>query len=332
MSKPEVSIIMPAYNGEQYIAESIISVINQTYQDWELIVVDDGSADRTREVAFDLKKRESRIKYLYQKNGGQGKARNRGMRQSQGDFIAFLDQDDLWLPDKLELQIKVANDTDADVIFSNSYIFHDGSAFDEMMAFPTVSGRFCGKEMLDLLFIQNRIPILTALVKKTSVEQVGFINDDEIIKNCDDYDLWLRLAERGATFFGMPDKLARYRVHPNQASKNEIKSLKSEAAVLERHYHKVGVGEKEKRQRFHDVYQKLASSLVKGDRIDEAIKVLFCQLSREGFKFITLFQILVLKTTPSKYHSITTLMQRLQASASYRIVRPINNLRQMLSQ
>lgn len=323
---------MPAFNGERYIADSIISVINQTHENWELVVIDDGSVDRTREIVLNLREKESRIRYFHQPNGGQGMARNTGIRLSQGDLIAFLDQDDLWLAEKLGLQIKAMLESGADVVFSDSYIFHDSKTLDQSMSFLTITGRFTGLEMLDLLFTQNRIPVLTALVKKNLIEDVGYIDQDEAIRNCDDYDLWMKLAERGATFFGLPDNLARYRIHPTQASKNEIKSLMAELAVLERYCSKVKVSDREKRRRFREIYQKLAASLAEENAIDEARKYLFSQLSRDGFGLMTLFQLLILRIAPGRYNNLNALLRRIQASAAYRIDRLNNNFRQMLSQ
>src|SRR5262245_15171525 len=219
----KVSIIMSAYNGEQYIAEYIKSVIDQTYKDWELIVVDDGSTDQTRNIVLEFQKTENRIKYFFQKNSGQGKARNAGIERSQGEWIAFLDQDDLWVEDKLKLQIEVIHKTVVDVVFSNGFMFHDKDIYNESATFLVEDGRFEGQEMIDRLFIQNRIPILTALVRKKLLEKIGLIDDDLTIKNCDDYDLWLRLAEHGASFIGMPESLARYRLHHQQASRNAIR-------------------------------------------------------------------------------------------------------------
>src|SRR5919106_5413407 len=101
MSANLVSVIMPAYNAEKYIAGSIRSVIVQTYSDWELIVVDDGSTDSTATVVQEFVARDPRIKYIFQENGRLGKARNTGIRNSSGPLIAFLDSDDLWVPIKL---------------------------------------------------------------------------------------------------------------------------------------------------------------------------------------------------------------------------------------
>src|SRR5262249_61710555 len=106
MAADLVSIIMPAYNAGKYIADSIQSVLAQTYSDWELIVVDDGSTDNTATVVQQFVTRDSRIKYFFQENGRLGKARNTGIKNASGSLIAFLDSDDLWLETQLELSFQ----------------------------------------------------------------------------------------------------------------------------------------------------------------------------------------------------------------------------------
>ncbi|MFS8117396.1 MAG: glycosyltransferase family 2 protein, partial [Microcoleus sp.] len=99
---PQVSVIIPAYNGDRYIVQAVESVFAQTYTNWEIIVVDDGSTDETHQV---LQPYLDKIRYIYQENRGVAAARNRGIQEAKGEFIAFLDQDDFFLPDKLAAQI-----------------------------------------------------------------------------------------------------------------------------------------------------------------------------------------------------------------------------------
>jgi len=105
MTEALVSVIMPAFNAEKFIAESIESVVAQTYPNWELVVVDDGSTDGTAKIIKRYQAAEPRIKYFYQKNARQGIAKNLGISESYGEYIAFLDADDLWLPEKLDIEL-----------------------------------------------------------------------------------------------------------------------------------------------------------------------------------------------------------------------------------
>src|SRR5689334_9654380 len=149
-----VSVIMPAYNAEKYIAESIRSVLAQTYADWELIVVDDGSSDNTGGVVREFVARDSRIKYVFQENGRLGKARNTGIANARGELIAFLDSDDLWLETKLAAQTRALSENEADVVFCDCYIFKDENTADERTRFGSFSGKFSGRELLDRLICQ----------------------------------------------------------------------------------------------------------------------------------------------------------------------------------
>src|SRR5262244_3104001 len=153
--------------------------------------------------------------------------------------------------------------------------------------------------MINRLFIQNRIPILTALVRKKLLEKIGLIADDMAIKNCDDYDLWLRLAEHGATFIGMPENLARYRLHHHQASKNVIQQYKAEIAVIERHSHKVTLDKKQVQRRFRRAYRDVVSALVNENNFAEARTYLYRQLYRDGFGIITVLQNMIVWLWPS---------------------------------
>ncbi|MFO0794347.1 MAG: glycosyltransferase family 2 protein [Candidatus Brocadiaceae bacterium] len=120
---PKVSIIIPAYNSERYIRETIDSVFNQTYKDFEIIVIDDGSFDNTKEV---LKTYEDTIRYYYQENGGVTNARLHGLNVARGEYIALVDADDIWLPEKLKIQVEFLDScTDIGLVFSNFHDFYE---------------------------------------------------------------------------------------------------------------------------------------------------------------------------------------------------------------
>ena len=131
-----VSIVMPAYNAEKYIEQAIRSVINQTYKDWELIVIDDGSIDNTASILFELAALDSRIHALKnEKNCGASYTRNRAISLARGEWIAFLDSDDLWKPEKLDRQIKLC-DKYPDMVISytaSSFIDDNGNPYSYVM-------------------------------------------------------------------------------------------------------------------------------------------------------------------------------------------------------
>ncbi len=119
---PKVSIIIPMYNAAKYIGESVQSVINQTHTNWELILIDDGSTDNTKSI-IETYLDDYRIRYFWQENGKQGKARNHGVRKANGFFIGFLDADDKWHERKLERQIEFFSEENVDVVYSSGHSF-----------------------------------------------------------------------------------------------------------------------------------------------------------------------------------------------------------------
>ena len=140
MSKKEalVSVIMPAYNCEKYVVEAINSVLAQTYKNWELLVLDDGSNDNTLQVIEEFSKNDSRIKALPNgKNMGVSATRNRGIELATGEWIAFLDSDDMWESKKLEKQLEVAKEKEAEFLFTgSSYINEQGEPFKGIFEVP----------------------------------------------------------------------------------------------------------------------------------------------------------------------------------------------------
>jgi glycosyltransferase involved in cell wall biosynthesis len=218
LKKNIVSIIMPAYNAANYIQEAIDSVINQTFVDWELIIVDDGSTDHTKEVIAKNVLVDERIHYYYQKNGKQGKARNLAISKSKGTYLAFLDADDLWIPQKLEIQLLEIEEKNVDLVFSDSYIYSTQQQADSNKRMHTINGLLQGNEALRLFLVGNRIPNLTVLAKKEKIIAVGGFTTINNIQNAEDYHLWLKLLIDGYTFYGSDKALAYYRVHEDSST------------------------------------------------------------------------------------------------------------------
>lgn len=219
MQNPEfMSIIMPAYNAGLFIKQSIDSVLNQTYTNWELLIVDDGSTDNTKEIVAEFEKKDKRIKYLYQKNGKQGKARNNGILRSNGNLIAFIDADDLWLPQLLEKQLNLLTKTGADLVFSSMIKFIEKP--DKQIGAVTVENKtYEGIDAVNAFLKNNFISILTVLVKKDAILNAGSFKESKDLQFAEDYDLWLRMLLKGAKFVGNSEPLALYRLHQMQSSK-----------------------------------------------------------------------------------------------------------------
>jgi teichuronic acid biosynthesis glycosyltransferase TuaG len=223
MSNELVSVIMPAYNAEKYIAEAIESVIQQTHADWELIVIDDGSTDNTAVIIKNYTARDKRIRCLQQPHQQQARARNNGLLHASGDLIAFLDADDIWMPGKLEVQAEIMHGNPIDLTFSDGYFFEMNPEQDLQKRISIKYGKYTGQQAVNDFLAANRIPLMTVVARKTSLEKVN--NFSELPGIHEDYDLWLRMLITGNTFLGINSCLAFYRTHAASSSSGEGKIL-----------------------------------------------------------------------------------------------------------
>ncbi len=213
----EVSVIMPAYNAAAFIPESIESVLRQTYTNWELLVVNDGSVDDTESIALAFCKKDQRIKYFWQENGKAGKARNHALKHAAGKYIAFLDADDVWLPQKLEIQLNQIEENKVDLVFSDAFAFTDANT-DHLGVLHSGKGFFNLKNGIEDFLALNRIPTLTVLAKANIIQQVKGFTEDRKIPQAEDYHLWLKLLMSDYSFFGADAVLGGYRIHSSASS------------------------------------------------------------------------------------------------------------------
>jgi glycosyltransferase involved in cell wall biosynthesis len=225
MMTPLISIIIPTYNSAELIGAAIDSVLAQTYQNWECIIVDDGSTDNTLKLCNQYIKLDSRVKYLYQENGKQGKARNLGISKANGFYLAFLDADDLWLPEKLSVQIVQIQKHDVDLVFSDSYVFNDNALNNLSQKMNVLDAILYNKNSMQLFLEINKVPILTVLVKREKVLSVGGFSENLDIQNVEDYHLWLKLLMTNCMFYSSGRILAKYRIHNTSATSSDKLSL-----------------------------------------------------------------------------------------------------------
>lgn len=223
-SKPLISIITPAYNAAEWIEETIQSVRNQTVKNWEWIIVNDGSEDNTEEILTNWARIDSRIQYVSQKNAGVGNARNEAIKLARAELLAFIDADDMWLPTKLEKQLNAIASSHADLIYTSGDLIKES---------PSNSIKYwkvpAGLQQYNNLFINQlygfTIPVLSVLVRKDSVLEVcGFI-EDRRASCAEDYQLWLKLMDNKAQFYGIDEPLFLYRVHAKQATSKDSLAL-----------------------------------------------------------------------------------------------------------
>lgn len=217
MVRPMVSVIMAAYNSENYVESAIRSVQGQTMADWELIVIDDCSDDRTRKIVEDLASEDHRIRLLCNEtNMGTAGSRNRGLDVCRGKYGAILDSDDVWHPEKLEKQLMLAKEKSADIVYTSyAIVGEDGK---KRCGDYLVPGTTDLKQMLS----QNHIGCSTVLIDLTTSGDYRF--SEEYYH--EDYALWLRMLRDGKRAAGVESVLVDYRYRTDSRAANKLLSAK----------------------------------------------------------------------------------------------------------
>lgn len=217
MKKGLVSIITPTYNCGKFIAETIESIQAQTYTNWELIIVDDCSKDNTEEIVKVYMEKDARIKYhRLETNSGAAVARTTAMKLAEGEYMAFCDSDDLWMPDKLEKQLSFMKNTGhAFSCTAYEQIDEDGNSLNRIIK---------PKEKCDYNRLLLDCPVGNSTVMY-NVEVMGKFEVPNIRKRNDDA-LWLQMLKKEKYIWGMPDVLMKYRIRKNSISSNKLKVIK----------------------------------------------------------------------------------------------------------
>jgi len=213
----KANVIIPTYNRAKLVQEAVESVLHQTFDDIEIIVVDDGSTDRTGE---ELRSRyDERVRYFYQANSGRSAARNRGIMASSGRYVLFLDSDDLLLPQALEHEVAYLDAHPAvDVVYTDGYFCNEAGR--NVARIAPARPTHCPDNLLEDLVISNVILAChSALVRRTALDAVGPPYFDEALRGTEDEDLWIRLAARGSIFAYLDVPTCKYRVHSSNASR-----------------------------------------------------------------------------------------------------------------
>ncbi|MGF6845052.1 teichuronic acid biosynthesis glycosyltransferase TuaG [Chitinophaga sp. W3I9] len=221
-----ISVIVPVYNAEAYIADTIDSVLQQTYTNWELLLVDDCSTDNSASIIRAYVEKDNRIKYFKpaQNFGGPAGPRNMGIRASAGTYLAFLDADDIWLSDKLERQYQVITTENVDLVSTNIFFFGD--------RVKTWSPKLPALPTLEEMLLHNKICTSSVMVRKTP--DVIFEEEKRLI-SVEDYYLWLTLFFKGYKVRIITEPLVKYRVTANSLiHKNEFISILKANYVVSR--------------------------------------------------------------------------------------------------
>ncbi len=257
MEDPLISIVMPAYNAEKYIDKSIESVLNQTYRNIELIIINDCSKDKTEEIIEKYCKQDIRVrKYTNQINSGVSFSRNFGVEQANGEWIAFLDSDDIWKEEKLQKQIDLLNRENMEPLLiytGSSFIDENENPYSYIRQVPQT---VCYKRLLN----QNVISCSSVLAKKEILSSVKMEYD----KMHEDFLVWLKILKNfNVCAYGINEPLLIYRISKNSKSGNKIKAAKMTYMV----YKHIGLNVF---QRVYYMIQYTVRSLIKYKNINKA--------------------------------------------------------------
>jgi UDP-glucose 4-epimerase len=228
LNLPKVSVVIPTYNQAHFLGEAIRSVIAQTERAWEMIIVNNRSTDNTVEVAKSFN--DPRIRLIEIDNGGIiAKSRNRGLADAKAAFVAFLDSDDCWYPEKLARCLAVSAGTD--IVCHGEVWTRNGRALRKVRYGPERRATYHS-----LLYDDNCVSTSAVLARRALLIDVGGFGEDAALITAEDYDLWLRLAHRGARFRFIDDMLGEYRLHDTSASSSTLRHFAAIREVVERHH------------------------------------------------------------------------------------------------
>jgi glycosyltransferase involved in cell wall biosynthesis len=224
-----VTVVVPCFNTKKYVDEALLSIRNQTYTELDIIAVNDGSTDETPQLLDRHAECDPRVRVVHQPNRGLPGARNAGLRQARGEFVCFLDADDVMVPDKIEKQVQFLRDNPGiDLVYSD-YFVGDGA----LGLIGLVAARLPEGNVLDAFSHKNWLAVMTPLVRRSLIENVGEF--DETLRASEDWDYWIRCATAG-TFGYLPGPLAIYRMYPTQMHNDGRRMFTAEKQVVNKHF------------------------------------------------------------------------------------------------
>jgi glycosyltransferase involved in cell wall biosynthesis len=211
----KISVVIPCYNQARYLPDALRSVLAQTYNNWECIIVNDGSSDDTEQVSQEWLKKDNRFRYLHKQNGGLSSARNAGLMQARGEYMQFLDADDVLHPEKFAIQIRLLENTADNALSISDYFC--SLEFDLEQAHPNryLSPKFKTRDYISELILdwEARLSIpVHAFLFKTSIFKNGNIRFNESLSNHEDWDCWMNIFKLKPEVLFAEDVLATYRI------------------------------------------------------------------------------------------------------------------------
>ena len=229
MSHPHVSIVIPFYNGEEHLSDTLDSILNQTFTDFELLLINDGSPQTSQSFFDSIEQRDSRIQIHHKPNGGVACARQFGISKAKSELIAFCDQDDLWLPTKLEKQIPLFENKEVGLVFCGA--IEDHITEDRKVELPFYNS-FRGN-IFESLLQRNEIVSCTAVARKALLVKTNAFDKDRGLMGVDDWLAWLKLSLVCQVDF-VEEYLALHVFHGSNYSSNEWSMYRAEKVCLEK--------------------------------------------------------------------------------------------------
>jgi glycosyltransferase involved in cell wall biosynthesis len=255
MVKPLVTIVIPTYNRSLLLKRAVQSVLNQTYSNLEVLIVDDKSTDKTEEVARELEKKDDRVRYIRQaKNQGAPAARNRGIKEAKGKYIGLLDDDDEYLKDKIELQVeKFKNNPRLGLVYGGFRVIREAGEKKPVDKQAKQKGDV-SRKLLNRCFIGSP----TVLVKREAFEKVGGF--DENLQSCQDWDMWYRISKE-YPFDYIDRVVAKYYLHDSeQITTNWAKKVQGVTRIFDK--------QKKDLEKYPKIYLRRLKNLVKFSAAD----------------------------------------------------------------
>ena len=301
MSSPLVSVIIPAFNVEKYIQATLDSILAQTWTNMEVIVTDDGSSDKTQSLINEYVERYPKIvQLIVQKNSGTSTARNNGINCSKGEIIAFMDADDIWLPNKLQRQVEIFNKfKDVSLVYTNAQCIdqfgndygHSYSSDEEINENP--------ENIFSQLLLRNHIPLSSITVRKNIFEKTGLFNIKTRL--AEDKEWLLKVAHK-YQIYGIKDCLTQYRIHAMNKGKNNYREV---IDILLDNSQKYSSEVKELGSKFSKVLSKkyyyYGYSLFEKGKLGEARKQFWASIVNDPFQRVQKYIYLILSFFPVSF-------------------------------
>lgn len=284
---PKLSVIIPAYNSARSIGETIESVLRQTFTDWEIVVIDDGSQDDTVKVVLAFN--DSRIRLFSFQNGGLPTARNRGFEKSRGKYICFLDADDLWHPAKLERQyLSLINNQEAGCSYTGEYLFSGQASVESLQSEAEAKPLLAAPSGNIFLEVIKKNPVASGgsnyMIARSAFEEIEGFNEQ--LTSCEDWDFAIRLSQK-YHFVSVPERLVFYRCGGHSMSADLANMERTARTVIDFGYELAGpqyaTG---KRETLRHIYQYLANRVryPSKDQLPTYLKCNLLHLYYEGLK------------------------------------------------